>query len=144
MSIELMEVSTQTSLVVLSERDIPAGMPLTNRLDKKNVEQARWAVHNGDAWVAYLKAQGGVISAGSSVTVAVSDTEKHKAIFDTLDRVWLDLTDNGKKQGVSDSDKAEWLDSLHWAVAVIPSGYERHCEIIQSELDCLVGVSSKN
>ena len=34
---------------------IPAGMPLTNRLDKMTPDQAIWAIENGDAWIAYLK-----------------------------------------------------------------------------------------
>lgn len=38
--------------------DIPPGMPLTNRLDKMTVEQGRWAIRNGDIWVAYLKEKG--------------------------------------------------------------------------------------
>ena len=41
--------------------DIPEGMPLTNRLDKMTVEQARWAVRNGDRWLAYLREHGGEI-----------------------------------------------------------------------------------
>lgn len=40
---------------------VPEGMPLTNRLDKMTTEQARWAIRNGDAWLAYLKAKGGEI-----------------------------------------------------------------------------------
>ena len=38
--------------------DIPPGMPLTNRLDKMTIEQGRWAIRNGDAWIAYLKEKG--------------------------------------------------------------------------------------
>ena len=41
----------------LTESDLPADMPLTNRLDKMTKEQARWALANGDAWIAYLEAQ---------------------------------------------------------------------------------------
>ena len=41
--------------------EVPEGMPLTNRLDKMTVEQAIWAIRNGDAWLAYLKAKGGEI-----------------------------------------------------------------------------------
>ena len=40
---------------------VPEGMPLTNRLDKMTTDQARWAIRNGDAWLAYLKAKGGEI-----------------------------------------------------------------------------------
>lgn len=35
--------------------DIPPGMPLTNRIDKMTIEQGRWAIRNGDTWIAYLK-----------------------------------------------------------------------------------------
>ena len=38
--------------------DIPPGMPLTVRLDKMTREQARWAIRNGDTWIAYLKEKG--------------------------------------------------------------------------------------
>ena len=36
---------------------IPDGMPMTNRLDKMTTEQAKWAIRNGTAWIAYLKDQ---------------------------------------------------------------------------------------
>ncbi len=39
--------------------DLPAGMPLTNRLDRMTIEQARFAIENGDAWLSYLREQGG-------------------------------------------------------------------------------------
>ena len=45
--------------VVLTARDLPAGMPWTNRLDKMTKEQAIWAIRNGDAWIAYLKTKEG-------------------------------------------------------------------------------------
>ena len=51
---ELIEKPVETPISVLSERDLPARMPLTNRLDKMNTEQAVFAIRNGDAWVAYL------------------------------------------------------------------------------------------
>ena len=38
----------------LTDHDIPAGMPLTHRLDKMTREQAVWAIQNGDAWLAHL------------------------------------------------------------------------------------------
>lgn len=61
------ELSTETETPVsdpepqqvLTQSDIPAGMPLTNRLDKMTRAQAVWAIQNGDAWLAYLKANGG-------------------------------------------------------------------------------------
>ena len=40
---------------------IPEGMPLTNRLDKMTLEQGRWAIRNGDVWLAYLREHGGEI-----------------------------------------------------------------------------------
>ena len=43
---------------VLTDKDIPEGMPLTNHLDKMTREQAVWAIRNGDAWIAYLKTKG--------------------------------------------------------------------------------------
>ncbi|MCG9132732.1 hypothetical protein J5I95_13725 [Candidatus Poribacteria bacterium] len=43
-----------TSKVFESELDIPAGMPLTNRLDRMTIEQARFAIQHGDAWLSYL------------------------------------------------------------------------------------------
>ena len=53
------ETETPVLEQILTEQDIPAGMLLTNRLDKMNVEQAVWAIRNGDAWLAYLKSNGG-------------------------------------------------------------------------------------
>ena len=47
--------------VVLSDNDIPAGMPLTNRLDRMTREQARWAIQNGNKWLAYLRENEGEI-----------------------------------------------------------------------------------
>ena len=38
--------------------DIPPGMPLTVRLDKMTIEQGRWAIRNGDTWIAHLKEKG--------------------------------------------------------------------------------------
>lgn len=46
---------------VLTKRDIPAGMLMTNRLDKLTSDQAVCVLHNGEAWIAYLKANGGEI-----------------------------------------------------------------------------------
>ena len=37
--------------------EIPDGMPLTNRLDKMTFDQGKWAILNGDDWVAYLRKQ---------------------------------------------------------------------------------------
>ena len=51
------EIPNPDPTPALTERDLPADMPLTNRLDKMTKEQARWALANGDAWIAYLEAQ---------------------------------------------------------------------------------------
>ena len=85
---------------------IPAGMPLTNRLDKMTPDQAIWAIENGDAWIAYLKEQS---EAGQDVSVieygeqpvqngTVSDADAYKAICEVVDRVWKGLTDNMKRK----------------------------------------------
>ena len=47
--------SESVAEVMGSPIDISAGMPLTNRLDKMTIEQGRWAIRNGDTWIAYLK-----------------------------------------------------------------------------------------
>ena len=86
------ETETSTVAVVLTDRDIPPGMPRTNRLDNKmTTAQARWALENGDAWIAYLKANGGEIYKSTTLVppIEVSDAEKYKAICEVLNRVWL-------------------------------------------------------
>lgn len=55
----LTENETETLPIVLTDFDLPAGMPLTNHLDKMTREQAVFSIRNGDAWLAYLKANGG-------------------------------------------------------------------------------------
>ena len=40
---------------LLTDFEIPDGMPLTNRLDKMTSDQARWALCHGDVWMVYLK-----------------------------------------------------------------------------------------
>ena len=64
----LTENETETLLTVLTDSDLPAGMLLTNHLDKMTREQAVFSIRNGDAWLAYLKANGGEVYEG-----AVSD-----------------------------------------------------------------------
>ena len=54
-------VPVSRSVLRKSVVDIPEGMPLTNRLDKMTGDQARWAIQNGDAWIRYLRSQGGEI-----------------------------------------------------------------------------------
>ena len=97
----VVSVSTR---VVLTRSDIPEPMPLTNRLNKMNVEQAAWAIRNGTAWLAYLKANGGEVyeHTGASA-VEVSPAEVYKAICDTLENVWLALTSNMEQSDMSGS-----------------------------------------
>ena len=78
-------IETEPDPVVLTERDIPACMPLTNRLDKMSADQAVWAIRTGDAWSAYLKANGGEVyeHTGASA-VEVTPAEVFMAICDTL------------------------------------------------------------
>ena len=135
--------SEKLSVPVLIESDIPAGMPLTNRLDKMSREQAIWAIQNGGTWLAYLKAHSGAVYAGESASdIEVSPADQFKAICETLNRVWWALV--GKGDTLRSEQIPEWGDTLNWALEVLPVEYDRHREIIQSELDCLVGVSNKN
>ena len=63
---ELEAVSPETyPVAVLIDRDIPAGMPRTNRLDKMTTDQARWATLGNTkrgrlACVSESKQRGGV------------------------------------------------------------------------------------
>lgn len=117
---------------------IPEGMPLTNRLDLMTTEQAKWAIRNGTAWIAYLKAQ-----QASAVdvkllecdrkTLELSDAEKYQAICDVLENVWLGLTDN-MQHALKVEQIPDWFDTLQWAIKAIPVGYEKQCDIIQYEL----------
>ena len=72
---------------------IPDGMPLTNRLDQMTREQAKWAIRNGDTWLAYLREQraAGVdvsLVAHNAQPIEVSAVEKHKAICQVLEKAW--------------------------------------------------------
>ena len=53
--INVMATEFKSDLELQMGKNIPDGMPLTNRLDKMTTEQAIWAICNGDAWIAYLK-----------------------------------------------------------------------------------------
>ena len=67
------DTSVPTRIVLQkSAVDIPEGMPLTNRLDKMTLEQARWTIQNGDAWIRYLRSQGGEIFPTSPITPRTS------------------------------------------------------------------------
>ena len=105
---------------VLTKRDIPAGMPMTNRLDKLTSDQAVCALRNGEAWIAYLKANGGEIyqSTGAS-SVEITPTEQFKAICDTHENVWLVLTGNMARADLGDSGMGSYAPV--W-VSVLPAG----------------------
>ena len=130
---------TEPVPVVLTYRDIPQGIPLTNRLDKMNVEQAAWAIRNGDAWLVYLKANGGEVyeHTGASA-VEVSPAEVYKAICDRLENVWLALV--AENETLEPEQIPGWIDTLQWALQSLPVEYERQQEIIQNELDDWRGI----
>ena len=67
--------------------------------------------------------------------IKVTPQQIYKALCDTLENVWLALTDNMQRSDLEPEQVAEWVDTLEWAVAVMPSGYERQREIIKAELD---------
>ena len=129
--------NAKTAVAVLTDSDIPVGMPLTNRLDKMTVDQGAWAIQNGTSWIAYLKAHGGeVVEYPKAKDIEVSPAEVHKAICQTLENVWCVLTNNGDRSALESTQQiAEWVDTLQWALAVIPNGYERQREVIELELD---------
>ncbi len=105
-------------------------------MDKITVDQVAWAIRNGTAWLEYLEANGGEVyqSTGASA-VEVTPAEQFDAICDTLENVWLALTGNVKRRDLGVDQILDWVDMLQWAVAAMPSKYERQQEIIQLELD---------
>ena len=66
--------------------------------------------------------------------IEVSPAEVYSAIGDVLERVWLVLSDN-LQTDLSTEQVSEWVDTLQWAIEVMPPGYERQREIIKAELD---------
>ena len=127
----------ETSPVGIS--DIPVGMPLTNRLDKMTTEQAKWAIRNGTAWIAYLKEQraSGVdveLVEYTPKPIEVSDADRYETILDILESVWLELTENMSRSYLESEQIPDWVDTLQWAVKALPSGYEKQRDIIQNEL----------
>ena len=101
--------------------EIPSGMPLTNRLDKMTTEQAKWAIRNGGTWIAYLKEQQATgvdvdLVETNAEPVEVSAVEKHKAICDVLEKVWLELTDNASRSYLKKEQIADWIKLLEWAI----------------------------
>ena len=120
---------------------IPGNMPLTNRLDKMTPDQARWAIANGGAWIAYLQKQEAngvdvelINRREPAPVVEVSEADRYKAICDVVDRVWKGLTDNMKRDSLRENHKPDWVEILQWAIKVLPVGYERQREIIETEL----------
>ena len=71
--------------------------------------------------------------------INVSDADKYKAIADILENVWLELTNNMSKSTLQPEQYGEWVEILQWALEVLPSGYDKQREIIQSELDYWIG-----
>ena len=119
----------------LTANDLPFAMPLTNRLDKMTVEQARWAIANGTAWIAYLKANDGEVFQPSAKPVEVSDAEKYQAICDVLENVWLDLTDNMPRTYLETDQIPAWVETLQWAIKVLPSEYHSLHKTVKIELE---------
>lgn len=116
----------------LATADLPENMPLTNRLDKMTIEQARWAIRNGDAWIAYLEATEGEVYQPKQEKVEVSDADKHNAIFAILEKVWLDVTDH--KPLSKPKEACEWVATLRWALRFMPKTYEARRIIIENEI----------
>ena len=67
--------------------------------------------------------------------IEVTPQQIYKALCDTLENVWLALTDNMQRSDLEPEQVAEWVDTLEWAVAVMPSGYDRISDIIKADLD---------
>ena len=128
--------NAKTAVAVLTDSDIPESMPLTNCLDKITVDQGAWAIQNGTSWIAYLKAHGEeVVEYPKAKDIEVSPVEQYQAICDTLENVWLVLTNNMARSTLQPEQVTEWVDTLQGALAVIPNGYERQHSMIQTELD---------
>lgn len=149
------EILEETSISEVVESPNPAAsdnpidaipenrFPLTNRLDKMTPDQAHWAIENGDAWIAYLQEQRAdgqevsLIEYGNQQPVqsgTVSDADAYKAICGVVDKVWNGLTDNMKRKTLRNNQIPEWVEILQWAIKVLPVGYERQREIIETEL----------
>ena len=117
----------------------PAGIPMTNRLDRITTEQGAWAIANGTAWIVYLKDKkaSGVavdIVEHEANAVEVSEADTYQAICNTLESVWLVLTDNMKSPYLETEQIPGWVDTLEWAIKSLPEGYEKHRDMIQADL----------
>ena len=67
--------------------------------------------------------------------IEVTPAEVYQVIGGVLENVWLALTDNMQRSDLEPEQVAEWVDTLEWAVAVMPSGYDRVNDIIKADLD---------
>ena len=67
--------------------------------------------------------------------IEVTPQQIYKALCDTLENVWLALTDNMQRETLQPEQIQEWVDTLEWALQVMPAGYERQTVIIKEELD---------
>lgn len=120
----------------LTAADMPADMPLTNRLDKMTSDQARWAFENDDAWLTHLRANGGeVVEFAPVIEVEVSDAEKRDAIFSVLGRVEASVID--KQGNVMPQHHPEWIETLGWALEMMPTCFESIRRFLEQELESI-------
>ena len=130
------EISESEAVAGLTDAEIPDGMPLTNRLDKMTFEQGIWAIRNGEAWLAYLKAHDGeVYQTIPTADVKVSNKDKYEVICSVLEKVWLQMTEKCQESLLNPEDVPEWLEVLKWANGVMPSSYASARKVIQSDIE---------
>ena len=119
---------------VITASDLPADMPLTNRLDKMTSEQVRWAIKNGDAWLEYLKSNSGdIVECVPAIEVEVSDAEKRDAIFSVLGRVESSVID--KQGNVISKHQTKWVETLAWALSEMPACFVSIRRFLEQELE---------
>ena len=70
----------------------------------------------------------------AEASLHVTDAEIYKKIGDVLENVWLALTENMTRSYLLPEQVPEWVETLQWAIKVMPEGYERQRDIIQEEL----------
>ena len=109
-------------------------------------DQARWAIANGGAWIAYLQKQEAngvdvelINCREPAPVVEVSEADRYKAICGVVDRVWHSLTDNMKRKTLRATQYQDWVSTLEWAIKALPEGYERQRDIFQEELQQYAG-----
>ena len=124
----------KAAVAVLTDSDIPAGMPRTNRLDKLTTDQAVWVIRNGDAWLVYLKANDGeVVEYTGASAVEVTPAEVFMAICNTLENVWLALV--AENETLEPEQIGDWCETLQCVQALVPKEYQRQGAVIKAELD---------